>query len=117
MWTDKMPVVYLYYVDMTQTYGESLTLNTKFDKGKWYRVTQHIKINDPDKTNAEITVWVNGKVAAKKQKFRLRLGNKGKIDSFYFSTFHGGNTADWAPRNDCYIYVDNILITTKPIQF
>lgn len=117
MWTDKMPVVYLYYVDMNDTYGESLALSTKFEKGKWYRITQFIKINDYDKTNAEITVWLDGKVVAKKQNFRLRIGTKGLIDSFYFSTFHGGNTTDWAARNDCYIYFDNLIVTTKPIKF
>lgn len=117
MWTDKMPVVYLYYVDMNDTYGESLALSTKFEKGKWYRITQYIKINDVDKSNAEVTVWLNGKVVAKKTNFRLRIGNKGLIDSFYFSTFHGGATAEWAARNDCYIYFDKLLVTTKPIKF
>jgi len=117
MWTDKMPVVYLYYIDMKETYGESLTLSSKFEKGKWHRITQYIKINDADKSNAEIIVWLNGKVVAKKQNFRLRLGNKGLIDSFYFSTFHGGATAEWAPKNDSYLYIDNILVTIKPIKF
>lgn len=117
MWTNKLAVVYLYYVDMKDTYGESLSIGVKFEKGKWYRITQYVKINDSDKSNAEIIVWLNGKMVAKKQNFRLRMGNKGMIDSFYFSTFHGGATADWAPRDDCYAYFDNFLVTTKPIKF
>lgn len=117
MWTNNMPDVYLYYIDMAETYGEPIYFNVKFERNRWYRLTQHIKLNDVDKSNAIITIWVNGIIAAEKTDFRLRAGNKGLIDSFYFSTFHGGATTDWAPRNDSYLYIDNIMITTTAVKF
>lgn len=117
MWTDKRPVVYLYYVDMPEQYGEPLYFNPVFEKGKWYRLTQYIKVNEPNKKNAEIRVWVDGELVLEKNNFRIRIGEKGLIDSFYFSTFHGGNTSDWAPDNDCHIYFDDLRIQKSPIDF
>lgn len=117
MWTDKMPVVYLYYVDMPSKYGEPLALSDRFEAGKWYRLTQHIKLNDADKQNGSITVWIDGKQSLAKSGIRFRIGEKGYIDSFYFSTFHGGDTQQWAPKNDSYACFDDILITTTPIDF
>lgn len=117
MWTDNLPQVYLYYVDMADKYGEAVKFSVKFSRNKWYRLTQRVKINDADVNNAIITVWLDGVKVAEKTNFRLRVGNKGLIDSFYFSTFHGGATPDWAPQNDCYIYFDKIMVTTKPVKF
>lgn len=117
MWTNTMPDVYLYYIDMAETYGEPIYFNVKFERNRWYRLTQRIKLNDADKTNAIITAWLDGVKVAEKTNFRLRAGNKGLIDSFYFSTFHGGATPDWAPRNDSYLYIDNVMVTSIPIKF
>lgn len=111
MWTDNNSVLYLYYVDMSHEYGEPIDLGMKFANDKWYRVTQYIKVNDEDEENAEIKVWIDGKLVLEKQDFRLRIGKKGAVNSFYFSTFHGGSTDEWAPSNDCYTYYDDILVT------
>lgn len=117
MWTNTMPDVYLYYVDMAETYGEPIYFSEKFERNRWYRLTQRIKLNDADKSNAIITVWLDGVKVAEKINFRLRVGNKGLIDAFYFSTFHGGASSDWAPRNDSYLYIDDVMVSSIPIKF
>lgn len=117
MWTDKNPVVYLYYVDMPEQYGEPLYLSVNFEKGRWYRLTQYIRVNSSDKKDAKVKVWVDGKVVLEKENFRLRCGEMGLIDSFYFSTFHGGNTPEWAPRVDCHLLIDNLMIKKSPVNF
>ncbi|MEP0367034.1 MAG: polysaccharide lyase [Cyclobacteriaceae bacterium] len=113
MWVANKPIVYLYYKDMAGKYGESLPLNAEIKPGNWYTFTQHIRVNQPDQENALIEVWINGQKVGSKENFALRKGDLGLIDSFYFSTFHGGATADWAPQTDSYIRFDNFRIYSK----
>jgi len=105
--------LYLYYVDMKTEWGEGTYFNTGFERDKWYRITQYVKLNDINKKNAIIRIWVNENLALEKKDFRLRSGNKGMIDTFCFSTFHGGTTNDWAPNNDSYTFFDSFKITKQ----
>ncbi|MEO9968170.1 MAG: polysaccharide lyase [Reichenbachiella sp.] len=117
MWTgEQVPIVYLYYKDMKEKYGEGVYLDAKFETGQWHTLTQHIRLNTPGNKDALIEVWFDGQKVGQKEKFSLREGNLGQIDSFYFSTFHGGATPDWAPQNDSFIKVDNISIYTQPSE-
>jgi hypothetical protein len=34
------------------------------------------------------------------------------VDNLYFSTFHGGSSADWAPTVDCFTWFDDIVVST-----
>lgn len=103
--------LYLYYVDKLSDWGDSHRLKgIVFETGKWYRIRQRVTLNDPDKANGRIKVWVNGTSVLDLQDLRLRIGEQGWIDSFYFSTFHGGNTIDWAPQNDSYARFDDLKI-------
>jgi len=108
-------IVYFYYLDMISSFGDAIKLNINFETGKWYRITQHIKLNDTDKFNGVMEVWVDGKKVINNTEVRYRIAPLGKIDSFYFSTFHGGSTAEWAPINDSHMYYDEFTVTnTKP---
>lgn len=120
MWLDNgRMVVYLYYVDMPGAYGEPIELNMRFVPGKWYRLTQRIKLNDvytPGNGNGVIQVWVDGVEVVNREDLRLRFEGQGFIDSFYFSTFFGGADASWAPDVDSYTRFDSFRVTTeKPV--
>ncbi len=116
MWREKgAMIVYFYHMDNKHEWGDIVEMDTIFKTGKWYRIVQHLKMNDTDKFNGIMEVWVDGKKVTNETNVRYRLAPLGDIDSFYFSTFHGGNTADWAPKHDSYIYYDNFKVTkTKP---
>jgi hypothetical protein len=108
--------IYLYHVDMPGKWGDDLLLKElSFTPGKWYKLVQHIKINSNNKKNGIIEVWVDGKKMLSRNDLRLRLGDQGLIDSFYFSTFHGGNTRDWAPYVKSVAFFDDIVITKNAI--
>jgi len=113
MWVkDGGLIVYLYYVDMKGKYGDQLVLkNCKLKPGKWHRLTQHIVLNSGNKKNGKVEVWFDEKKVVDERGLRLRLNGEGMIDAFYFSTFHGGSTPDWAPENDSYIRFDDISVT------
>jgi hypothetical protein len=116
MWRDKgAMIIYFYHMDNKHEWGDIVEMDTIFKTGKWYRITQHLKMNDGDKFNGIMEAWVDGKKVTNETNVRYRLEPLGNIDSFYFSTFHGGNTEDWAPKNDSYIYFDDFKVTnTKP---
>jgi hypothetical protein len=112
MWSTNNAILYLYYVDQTSIYGDNISTNQFFEKDRWYRMTQEIVVNDADQYNASIRVWLNGRMVIEKKNFRLRIAPNGLIDSFYFSTFFGGNDASWAPTVDCKTYFDDIVVST-----
>lgn len=117
MWREKGAIIlYFYHMDMKHKWGDIIEMYTTFQKNKWYRITQYLKMNDTDKFNGVMQVWVNGKKVVNNTKVRYRLAPLGDIDSFYFSTFHGGNTADWAPKNDSYCFFADFQITKNKPQ-
>ncbi|XMO85799.1 polysaccharide lyase [Algibacter sp. AS12] len=118
MWVKKgQAIVYFYYVDMKSKYGDSVTTGINFETGIWYRLTQRIKLNEDNLANGIMQVWVNGKEVINNINVRYRLWGKGNIDSFYFSTFHGGATEDWSPQNDSFALFDAIKVTKIKPEF
>ncbi|MDD5391811.1 MAG: hypothetical protein PHE17_02200 [Thiothrix sp.] len=119
MWLEEGRLIpYIYYVGMPKEsrWGDSWPTNTSLKPSVWYTLTQRIRLNSPGKSNGIYTIWVNGKQVTHRTDMLWRYGNKGLIDSFIFSTFHGGNTADWAPRWDCFADFDDFRISRQPPQ-
>lgn len=111
--------VYAYYVDMPGPWGQMFGLDeaATLVPGKWHRITQHIRVNTPGRADGVLEVWFDGKKVLSRSNIRWRVGEKGRVDSLYFSTFHGGNTRDWAPRVDCFAFFDDFSISQDPPDF
>lgn len=112
MWRrEGQAVVYLY--DMTmQSYGTDIALNHPdlfyFEPGRWYTIRQCIEMNDPGIRNGTVRVWIDGEQMLDYKYAKFRSTESLGINLFYFSTFFGGGSADWAPTKDEYIYYDDI---------
>ena len=103
--------MYLYYVDNQSEWGDQHPFEgVVLQPGKWYPFRQRIKLNTPDGRDGRIQVWLDGKRMLDLKGLRLRIGEQGYIDSFYFSTFHGGQTPEWAPRTNSFARFDDIQI-------
>lgn len=115
MWRDKgRAVAYAYYVDKPGKWGEDIDLDDfAFSTGDWHQVTQHIKLNTDSKANGVLETWVDGKQQQSRSDMRWRLGDKGLIDSIYFSTFHGGGSDSWAPQVDSKAYFDSFVVSEE----
>lgn len=116
MWRkDGAAVLYLYHMDKPHKWGEDFPLLAAdgepvfFKPGKWIHVEQRVKVNTGDLANGEVQVWVDGAEALNLDGLRFVTGGR-KIDTFYVSTFHGGNTPSWGPLNDSYLWIDDIEI-------
>lgn len=115
MWREEGTVeLYLYYVDNKSKWGDQYVFEGIVLKpGRWYEFRQHIKLNAPQAEDGHIQAWIDGKSVLDLKGVRLRIGDQGHIDSFYFSTFHGGQKPEWAPRNDSFVQFDDLRITTR----
>jgi len=108
-------VIYLYYADMPGPWGDDLDLDgATFLRGKWHQLTQHIRVNTPGQANGVLDVWFDGRKALSRSNIRFRVGEKGWIDSLYFSTFHGGHTKEWAPGVDSFAFFDDFSVSKEP---
>lgn len=80
-----------------------------FKAGEWNTVRTYIKVNDIDKTekgnsNSVIKTWLNDELVLDLQGLVLRTTDNFAVDMFYFSTFSGGSSADFAPQEKDQIY-------------
>jgi hypothetical protein len=69
-------------------------------------------MNTPGQRDGVLRSWLDGEQVLNEEDFRFRDIESLKIDWFYFSTFYGGSSSDWAPSRDTFISYDDILVTT-----
>ncbi|MFN6944368.1 MAG: polysaccharide lyase, partial [Cytophagaceae bacterium] len=111
-------VLYLYHMDKLGACAPDYDLKDSngndvyFERGQWYNIIQRVKVNSGNNHDGEVELWVNGEHALLVENLRF-VNNGDKVDNFYFSTFHGGATAGWAPGVDCHIWFDDIKISTN----
>lgn len=113
-------ILYLYHMDKEHKFGNALQLRYQngfkvmFPKGKWIKLTERIKLNTVTNgianNDGEVQVWYNDQEVLLEKGLRF-VSNEDNIDSFYFSTFHGGNTAEWTPQDTCWIWFDKLIIS------
>lgn len=98
-------------------WGLDIDTGVNLVPGEWYRIEQYIHIGSPGNDDGKLIVWVDGEETINLDDIRYRdVDNEcGKIGGFYFSTFHGGNTPDWAPSVDSYAQFDEFTISRERI--
>ena len=94
---------YAYHQNLKGKYGEGKRSPTfSFTKGVYYDMAIYVKINTPaSASNGEVLIYANGKeiVSNKGLQFRGIEGKNTEINSFLFSTFHGGSSPEFAPKD------------------
>ena len=110
MWKRGKLVVYLYHLGQKGTHGDTLTLTQSLVAGKWYRLTQRVRVNNGSAAHGVLQACVDGKLKLDRRNIRFRKGNAAPVDIFYFSTFFGGSSKSWAPIIDSEAYFDQFLI-------
>ena len=113
------PWIGLYVYDLTKSkwkrHGEDIPLRTGLSKGRWLKLVQRVKMNDPWRSNGEIDVWLDGKHVKGVRGRKFRTKSSVSIDRLFFSTFFGGGDWKWAPTRTQKIRFDEFEVTThKP---
>ena len=95
---------YLYHQDQPRQYGEATIAESfRFERNKYYAVTLNVRVNDPPSAkNGHARIYVDGEevVSGENIRFRATGGDDTLINRVLFSTFHGGHTISFAPRNN-----------------
>jgi len=103
--------LYSYHADMEKNYGTYAPCNKILRTGRWYTVSQTVKMNDVGSDNGKIIVKVDGSQKLVIDDYTFRTTNNLRINKLFFSTFFGGSGSDWAPNKDETILFDDFKIT------
>ena len=110
---------YLYDQDPKMTWGREKTAQKPaFKSGKWQSVTLQVKVNEAGKSDGFSKIIIDGKEIneARGIEFRGIDGPQTAISQFLFSTFHGGHTERYAPKDSSrqfttvHAYFDNFMV-------
>ncbi len=126
MWKkDGFLTQYVYHFGQKGRYADNFkwNLNGKISQkritpGKWHQILMRVKMNDLDSVNGMLSngilqTWFDGELVVDLNSMLFRNRPEMKIDRFYFSTFHGGNDKNFAPRWDSFIRFRNLQIFEK----
>ncbi|MDQ1913492.1 hypothetical protein RAC89_24140 [Paenibacillus sp. GD4] len=103
-------VAYVYHLDQSGTYGEDISTGFSAPAGSWVTIKLRVKLNTANNNNGILEVWINGTRKINRTNLRYMNDSTKKIDTFYFSTFYGGSTSDFAPSSTNYARFDNFSI-------
>lgn len=86
-------------------------------RGRWHCLEQFVRINDVGLANGQIRCWMDGELSLQLDDvvFRTVANGENQVGAFYFSTFHGGSSMDWAPDTTGFVYYDNIVVAEEYI--
>jgi len=112
---------YLYHPDQWGGYGDWVYCQPSFfrkaglSRGKWYCVELMLKNNAPGKKDGEIKAWLDGIQIGQIGKLRFRDVSAVKIRRFTMENYFGGNNMSDTSPKDQRIYIDNYVVSTRPI--
>lgn len=117
MWRrDGLAELYLCNVDKKSDYCDDIYFKHSdgskvyFERGVKYTIEEYVRLNSgPNNYDGQIVITLNGEEVLNLEGIRL-VTDDDLIDTFYFSTFHGGSGAKWVTSNDSYMYYDNIYV-------
>lgn len=84
----------------------------RFQTGRWYAISLHVRVNDPGVANGIMTLYIDGKPVADKRDTLLRSVNSdtSRVGKFLFATFFGGHDPSWAPPTTVYSRLNNFAV-------
>ncbi|WP_152663015.1 polysaccharide lyase [Arsukibacterium ikkense] len=104
---------YAYYPDNGQNHGAVMywhSSNNPIVPGKWYRITQFVKLNTPGQQNGILRAWVNQQAVFERTNIRFRDTTDLKIERLWLNFYHGGTAK---PVQLMELYIDNIILATE----
>lgn len=121
MWHKNSLDTYVYCQDKDNRYGQppDRKIDFQFKTQRYYAVSIYVKLNDPvEQANGIARIYVNNKLVSEDRKIRFRAedGKHTQITHLLFSTFHGGDSSSWAPKDedgkytDVFAYFDNFAV-------
>jgi hypothetical protein len=124
MWRSGGKLVVYAYVPKSENgkwgsdgWGQNIDCDFVLEPGQWHCIEQYVSVGSPDRDNGKLRVWVDNieKLNISDLRFWNVENNDGRIGGMYFSTFHGGSSAEWAPLETSYIQFDGIVMAKQRV--
>ena len=112
---------YYYHPDQRGGWGDvtycklSFFHYAKISAGKWYCLELMLRNNTPGQKNGRLSAWLDGQSVGNVEKLRFRDIEELKIRRFAVYNYFGGGEYIHTSPKDQRIYVDNLVISRKPI--
>lgn len=114
MWREKgLAWSYLYYPGKHSDCGDDYALPVRFQRGRWYTLTQEVTLNDVGRANGNLRQYIDGRLVGRQDRWTWRREARSGIDGVKMDTFFGGGEPDWAPPSDQYAYFDAFVVSTE----
>jgi hypothetical protein len=92
------------YLATSDEQGTSLGRGAwSFKPGDWHLIEQEVVLNDPDKRDGSVRVWVDEREVLMQSNLQFRTVDTLKIEGVFFSTFFGGSDSSWASPKDVHV--------------
>lgn len=99
---------YIYHLGQQGRFGDVVRAEgVALVPGRWYRIQLNVVLNDPDQANGRVAIDLDGvRVADHEGLTFWRPGAPSyAIERFLFSTFYGGNSERFAPKDGRGVFV------------
>lgn len=96
-------------------WGMDLHLHRQFETGRWHRIEQYVRVNDPGEENGQLRMWLDGELVLDLDDvtYRTEANGMGRPGGVFFSTFHGGSEPDWAPERDSRAHFAGFTVSAE----
>lgn len=108
-----VPALYVYGQNRTMRCGTTYPIQTGFvfQRNVWHRVLLDVKLNSkPQAKDATVVLNIDGNELSRIENLQLTGANDVLVDTFMFSTFHGGSNSTWSPTKRVFAEFDNFEV-------
>ena len=108
---------YIYHVDQAGMYGdtlggtESFGPRSRFTAGQWHHVAGYVQLNTDSNRDGTYKLYLNGLEIKDREDLRYRTEGRADINKVLFVTFFGGQSDDYQPVKDEYIFFDDFRVS------
>ncbi len=108
---------YVYHMDQQGIYGDTLGgtasfgQGSRFIAGEWHHVAAYVQLNSDNNQDGQYKLFLDGLLIKDRDDLRFRNQGRALIDEFTVQTFFGGQSEDYSPVKDEYIYFDNMRVS------
>ncbi len=109
---------YLYHMDQPGVFGDTLGgtgsfgQDSRFTPGQWHHVAGFVRLNTDNNLDGEYKLFLDGLLIKDRDDLRFRNEGQAPIDVFTVTTFFGGQSDDYRPVKDEYIFFDELRVST-----
>jgi hypothetical protein len=86
----------------------------QLQRGQWYHVRQHVKLNTPGKSDGVLREWVNGQLVLNRTNAQFRVDPSVQVTHVSWNVFRGGNSAGWRGARDSWVDFANVSVKAGP---